>query len=79
MIYTYRTAAVWVMPIGKHRGKTLDAIATRDDGLQYLAWLRDRYTAGARTRTPSPAERDTLNALSAYLDDPTIKAELNKL
>jgi hypothetical protein len=64
------------MPFGKHFGRKLDEIASTDEGLLYLDWLRgDREKRiGAVAANP---HFDT--ALRAYLDDPTIAAELTKL
>lgn len=66
---TFAEAAKYVMPFGKHKGRTLDAIASDDDGLRYLDWLR-----GERGGV-----NDVDRALVAYLDDPTIKKELENL
>jgi uncharacterized protein (DUF3820 family) len=66
---TFSEAAEYVMPFGKHKHRTLDDIAADDDGLRYLDWLRD--------------ERGGVNevdeALAAYLDDPTIQKELERI
>ena len=73
---TFKNAAAFIMPFGKHRGKTLDAIASTDDGLQYLDWLRgERESKGQ----PPFVKASALNeALAAYLDDPAIRRELDK-
>jgi hypothetical protein len=65
----YDKAAATVIPFGKHIGKTIDKIAETDDGLMYLDWAR-----GAWTNKP-----DLLRALTAYLGDPAIKADLEKV
>lgn len=57
------------LPFGKHKGKTLDAIAETDDGLKYLDWLVGQdWLKG-----------DLRNCVEAYLADETIKTELKKL
>lgn len=66
---TFTQAKEFVMPMGKHIGKTLDAIATTDDGLAYLDWF-----SGQVIRSP-----DLRAALKAYLSDPTIAADVMKL
>ena len=69
---TFKDAAAFVMPFGKHRGLPLDSIASTDKGLSYLDWLR-----GERAQ-PTLARRgtDLDEALAAYLDDKTIQAEV---
>ena len=68
---TFRQAADTVIPFGKYRGSTIDAVAETDDGLLYLDWLY-----GERgTRQGSPLDE----ALKVYLEDPTIAKELSIL
>jgi uncharacterized protein (DUF3820 family) len=67
---TFKEAAAFVMPFGKNKGRTLDDIASDDDGLLYLDWLRGE-------RDGSGAEID--DALESYLDDPTIQKELERI
>lgn len=67
---TFKDAAAFKMPFGKHKGCCLDAIASDDDGLKYLDWLR-----GERGSTRSDIDQ----ALAAYLDDPSIKKDLENL
>jgi hypothetical protein len=58
------------MPYGQHKGRKIDAIASDDDGLRYLDWMRGE----------KDAEEDNgpvAQALRLYLDDPAIKRELN--
>jgi hypothetical protein len=69
---TYKEAAAFVMPFGKNKGRTLDAIATEDAGLTYLDWLRGE-------RAAEDKNYDIDKALQAYLNDPSIKKELAAL
>jgi hypothetical protein len=59
-----------VMSFGRFKGQILDKIAETDDGLQYLDWVR------GNSQNVSPSLNE---ALSVYLDDPTIANDLNKL
>ena len=70
MVMTYKEAAAFVMPFGKHKGRTLDTIASTDDGLKYLDWLRGERSWG---------RRDIDSALAAYLDDAAIKREVARV
>ncbi len=72
----FELARDYVMPFGKHRGHTLDDIASTDDGLLYLDWLRGQKDAEKET---SMASRETTRHLRTYLDDPGIAADLAKL
>ena len=69
---TYKEAAAFKMPFGKHKGHTLDAIATEDTGLKYLDWLRGE-------RAQQDKDYDIDKALQAYLNDSSIKKELATL
>ena len=69
---TFSSAEKFVMPWGKHKHRTLDDIASDDEGLRYLDWLRD-------LRHEDNSARIGLDeALDAYLDDPAIQKELNE-
>ncbi len=57
---------------GKYAGQTLDQVATSNDGLLFLDWLRAKRQSDA-AHTP---KRGLDAALIAYLDDPTISQEL---
>ena len=61
-----------VIPFGKHEGVSVDDIAVTDSGLLYLDWLRGELTQ-SRTRP------ETLQVLETYLEDGTIKRDLNVL
>lgn len=67
MTLTFPQARDFKMPLGQHAGKTLDQIATSDAGLLYLDWLR-----GERKRKSEPLDE----ALTVYLEDPTIAKEI---
>lgn len=67
---TFAEAADFEMPFGKYKGQTLDQISTDDQGLKYLDWL---YGEADDT------ESHWYEALDAYLNDPTIKRELERL
>jgi len=75
---TYSEASAFVWPWGKYKGQTLDQIASTDAGLRYLDYMR-----GEREKSPggpvNPASDRVLAALTAYLDDPSIKRELENL
>jgi len=69
---TFKEAADFVMPIGKHKGRTLDKIAETDTGLKYLDWLR-----GIRAQEGKDWPED--KAMHVYLSDPTIQKELERI
>ncbi len=66
----FRTAADFVLPFGKYKGKTMDTAAMTNEGLLYLDWLR-----GERGSRQDPLDL----MLAAYLDDPTIARALTDL
>ncbi len=65
---TFNDAAAFRMNWGKHTGWTLDEIATSDEGLLYLDFLRTLKL-----------DMHTGNAVNAYLDDETIARDLSKI
>jgi hypothetical protein len=70
LVKDWKWASTFKMPYGVHAGRTLDSIASDDDGLRYLDWMRGE----------KDAEEDggmVAQALRLYLDDPAIKRELN--
>lgn len=69
---TFAEASAFKMPFGRHICKTLDQVAEKDSGLLYLDWLRGEIEAGRFGDTGTP----THDALIAYLDDPTITADV---
>lgn len=69
---TFKEAAAFVMPFDKYQGMTLGNIASEDEGLLYLAWLRaERESA----KEDGPVDQ----AIAVYLDDPVIHRELSML
>lgn len=74
MAMTFKEAAAFVMPYGINKGRKLDDIATTDLGLLYLDWLR-----GERGSDAFSTSSRVNDALIAYLDDPTIAADVAKL
>jgi hypothetical protein len=62
------------LTFGKHKLKTIDQIAESDAGLKYLDWLR-----GSLNERCLDWQTYTLDALDAYLSDPTIARELGKV
>ena len=65
----FREAQNQVMPFRKYKGKTLEEIAETDEGLLYLDWLRGQsWTLSYLT-----------DHLNTYLNDPTIKKELEDI
>ena len=69
---TFREAAQYKMPFGKHKGKTLDSIAETDEGLKYL----DRLLGDMQHNN---SKLPVVDELKAYLTDPAIKAELRRV
>lgn len=69
MSLTFTQASTFVMPFGKHRGKSLDQIASTDEGLRYLDWLRGE--SGEQDQRPAARH------IRAYLDDVSIQRELD--
>jgi len=72
-------AAKFVLNFGKYKTlppsqRTLDAIARTDKGLSYLDWLW-----GSLNERCLEWQLRTLDALEAYLSDPTIARELQKV
>ena len=39
MMESFKRASQTTIPFGKHKGETLDHVASTDDGLRYLDWL----------------------------------------
>jgi len=66
---TFSEAAAFKMPWGQHRGLALDKIAEKDEGLKYLGWLHNEGIKDPRVRP----------AVAAYLSDPTIARELERV
>ena len=56
-----------IMPLGKYKGQTLDAIGSDNEGLRYLDWLRGQDWV----------RESLMEALDGYLDDPVIARELD--
>ncbi len=66
---TFKEAQGFRLMFGKYRGETLDDIASTDEGLKYLDWLLGESDANAHSYP----------YLSAYMNDPSIKRELENL
>jgi hypothetical protein len=66
---TFAEAKAFVMHFGKYEGKSLDEIATSDQGLRYLDWARGALRLDFHTK----------NAVEAYLNDPTIAKDVANL
>lgn len=66
---TFAEAKEFVMPIGTDRDRTLDDIASTDEGLKKLDWLVGQDFVYGKLKA----------ALVAYLGDPAIKKELENL
>jgi hypothetical protein len=64
----FKQAGDYVLTFGKHQGQTIDTVASTDNGLLYLDFLR-----GIRL------DFHTKNAVCTYLDDPTIAKDLAAL
>jgi len=63
---TFKEAAKFVLPYGKHSGDTIDKVAETHEGLLYLDWLRGQ-TLRAKL----------LKAINRYLSEPVLARELS--
>ncbi len=70
---TFKEARVFELTFGRHKGSYLDRVAETDSGLRYLAWLKGAKEAEGKTDTP------LYRNLAAYLSDPTIADELERV
>lgn len=74
---TYTEAAQFRMLFGKYQGRALDEIATKDQGLSYLGWMRDKLSYENKVlKTLSANMRETLAMLDVYLSDAVIAKDL---
>lgn len=69
---TFQEASQFVLPYGSHKGRTIDGVASTDKGLRDL----DSFLAWLETNRPGT---DVHEAVRLYLDDPTIRKELESL
>ena len=68
---TFKEASAFRMPFGKYYGMKLGEIGVSDEGLQYLDWLRGEHEGKPQTALD--------HAIATYLDDPTIRRDLEGL
>jgi uncharacterized protein (DUF3820 family) len=66
--FKFNQAKKYIIPFGKFKGRTIDDIATTDDGLKYLDWLYGETSPGT-----------VKNMLKIYLEDETIAKQLNDI
>ena len=67
---TFKEAQEYRIPFGKYQGEALDDIASTEDGLKYLEFIRTEL------QIKSAASRDVIET---YLSDPTIRSELERI
>jgi hypothetical protein len=65
----YETAAKWIITFGKFKGKRIDEIGSRNDGLKYLDWLVGQDWLNSGTR----------EAIKTYLGTPSIAKDLEDI
>ncbi len=63
-----RQAGSVIIPFGKYRGRSIDSVASTDEGMRYLVWLVDRAGPGRFAV-----------ALKAYMADPAVKREVDRI
>jgi hypothetical protein len=71
----WKLAEQFVMPIGKHRGKTIGDIASEDGGLRYLKWASENMTG---TKYVKRSESVIPN-IKEYLTKPDIQKEIERI
>lgn len=65
----FTAACSFVMPLGKHKGKTLTRIGNNDEGLLYLDWIVGQEWINGRLR----------EALETYLKHPAVAMQVDAL
>lgn len=55
----------YVVPFGRYRGETLDAVCSTDEGLQWLDWAVDNFR-----------QTNVVDALRRYADQPDVQKEI---
>lgn len=65
----FKEASNNIIPFGKYKGKTLDQIASSDEGLKYLDWLMGQTNLFGEFK----------ESINIYMSDEIIKNELTKL
>ncbi len=66
---SFDDASATVLASGRHFGKTIGDVGVTLEGLEYLAWLRNRGGLDA----------GIYMALTSYLANPAIRADLDEL
>jgi len=66
----FSNAKNYPIKFGKYKGNTIDQIASTDEGLKYLDWLRGKMESDNDTST-------TYKIICIYLNEPSIQRELN--
>ena len=71
--YTFAEASAYRLSFGKYNGKSVDEIASTDEGLLWLDWFSGEVDkAGPSIALPAIAIR-------TYLADPTIAGDVERL
>ncbi len=74
---TFAEAAAYGLTFGRYSQKTIDHIASTDQGLLYLDWMRGHLEAGKLgSIEPGKMNSELYVAIKIYLDDPTIANDL---
>lgn len=64
----FSEAQNYKIPFGMHKDRTIEDVASTDDGLRYLDWLMGKSSLYGRFK----------EAMGVYMNDPTIKLEVEK-
>lgn len=68
----FKQAAQFVLPYGFNKGRSIDSVASTDEGLRdldrFLSWLEENRSG-----------TDVHGAVNTYLSDPSIQKELQSL
>lgn len=65
----FKEASKYRIPFGKFKGKTIDQVASSDDGLRYLDWLIGE----------GKLYGDLKDALETYMSDEVIQKEIERI
>lgn len=76
---TQEDAGKFRFPFGKYIGRSLEDVCKSDEGLLYCDWLMgEMEVAMKRGQSTGWPQRDTLQALKEFLDNPAMEQQIEE-